>query len=124
MTYVVNEACIKCKYNRRCSKCKNVKPIESFKGDQDVCDKCSPDPARRRKAAKSPEASTRMRQCPVCLKSVRAVRVGDDWVIQGHKKARETTKVACAGAGRVVFRESKDAMDRRVSGSFEGGKRR
>ena len=121
--------CIKCKYNRRCSACKNVKPVEQFDMALGICAKCKakrfPE-ARSDRGTKPPGRSTptRTRRCPVCLQKVLVTSVGGDWRIAEHKKTTRSGRTDCGGAGKVVFREKQDALDHKVSGSFEGGRRR
>ena len=121
--------CIKCKYNRKCSACKNMKPVEQFDMVLGICAKC--------KAKRFPEAGsdrgtkppgrpapTRTRTCPVCLQKVSVTPVAGDWTIAEHTKMTRAGRTDCEGAGEVVFHEKQDALDHKVSGSFEGGRRR
>lgn len=122
--------CIKCKYNRKCSACKNEKPIEHFDTELGICTKCkakrSPATRNDRATKDAPDggAPARTRKCPVCLQKVGVAVVGGDWTIEPHKKLTRAGQVECSGAGTVLFHEKRDAMDHTVSGSFEGGKRR
>lgn len=64
----------------------------------------------------------RTRTCRACNKRV-PVRLSksDEWLVQEHINHRDER---CHQGGKVYFKEKKDAMDYRVPGSFEGGKRR
>lgn len=121
--------CIKCKYNRKCSACKNVRPIEQFDLALGICAKCKAKrfPEARGDQGMNPSrrpAPTRTRTCPVCLQKVSVTSVAGDWTIAAHKKTTRAGRTDCAGAGTVVFHEKQDALDHKVAGSFEGGRRR
>lgn len=110
-----------------CTECKKQKSTLSFDGESGMCIKCKYklEDATKGKPPRSPKpAPTKRRKCPVCLQTVTAKLVLDEWVITEHKKARQDGLVECQGAGNVVSHEKRDALDHTVPGSFEGGRRR
>ena len=118
-----------------CSVCRTCKPLASFDKGAGVCIECkneSQDATADRKdkrarggdGSKAKKKSSKTGVCPVCLQRVTVSVAGGARTIAGHKKWTKAGLVGCQGAGRVISREKRDALDHRVSGSFEGGRRR
>lgn len=102
--------------------------MKGFSVGRGLCAECVDD---RRQARAKEAANVRVRptrapstqgpktwKCPTCLKriDVDAARA----VLVSHQNARGQR---CAGSGHELPQKSADAMDYRVAGSFEGGRR-
>lgn len=107
-----------------CGKCKKRKPITGFDVRRGLCSKCSraatAKELRRRKkpAVKDRVRPVKNRKCPLCLQFVSVIS-GSGALVK-HLNSRQE---ACRGSGSRPRRKGSDAMDYRVGGSFEGGKR-
>ncbi|MEX1907268.1 hypothetical protein L6241_03025 [Janibacter sp. Y6] len=114
---------------RVCRACGETKAAGRFDPEQGICIACKykKEDARLRQTGTEDLAGTaltRSRACPVCLVRVAVDLEEDGWTVQPHSKRRGDEDVECDGSGRVLYRSREDAMDRRVPGSFEHGKRR
>lgn len=118
-----------------CPVCRKRKSSLSIDSDAGMCIKCKyaqqekapgvkKNPSGGNQSTAPAERSRRTTQCPVCLQRVALLLTKGDGVIAPHKKQTSAGRTDCKAAGRVVLREKTDAMDHRVSGSFEAGRRR
>lgn len=114
-----------------CPVCKKQKSVLSFDDELGKCIKCKYKKTSGGTGKKKPGGGTtkrpaprRSRKCPVCLQSVTVTLIAGDWTIEAHAKQTRAGLTGCDGSGHVVYHERRDAMDRVVPGSFEGGKRR
>jgi len=119
-----------------CSKCKTRKPISGFNINRGLCADCKgtsqpttsskKGKTRNVKASKLPSAQPAKKKfaksrpkswkCPNCLQRIQVLK----WALVQHKNARGQV---CRGSGYEPPQPSRDALDHRVSGSFEGGRR-
>lgn len=113
-----------------CPVCKKQKSVLSFDDELGKCIKCKYKKTSRGTGkgkgggeTKKP-APSRTRKCPVCLQSVTVTLEAGDWTVEAHTKQTRAGVTECSGGGQVTYHERRDAMDRLVPGSFEGGKRR
>lgn len=123
---------------RRCPTCKQQKSAWSFDDELGTCIKCkysgpvSEEPPAKRKRpsptsgskGRAERVSSKVRKCPVCVTNVTVTLDKNEWVIESHHKGNIEDNPECRASGTVAYRERRDALDRRVPGSFEGGKRR
>jgi hypothetical protein len=122
-----------------CRVCGTRKWLVSIDTRPGMCDECkhAPRPApvgRKPKAEKAVrgdkgpskrrDRSSQTGKCPVCLQSVTVSRNGGDRSVAPHTKRTKAGVIDCKGGGKVLSREKTDALDHRVFGSFEGGRRR
>jgi len=113
-----------------CGKCKTRKPIKGFNINRGLCAQCQGKHKEQDKGApKSTRATPAKRlsskrrtpkksQCPNCLQLVPVDSSGTALV--KHINGRRST---CRGSGHRLPTKSQDALDYRVAGSFEGGRR-
>ncbi|WP_343989853.1 hypothetical protein [Nocardioides dubius] len=109
-----------------CPICKTQKSVLSFDDELGKCIKCKykgSSTGKRGDETKKP-APTRTRRCPVCLQNVTVTLTAGDWTAEPHTKQTRAGVTECSGGGQITHHDRRDAMDRRVPGSFEGGKRR
>jgi hypothetical protein len=112
-----------------CVRCKSRKSIKGFNVRSGVCADCretqtQPRPSTTAKKVAQPKKPPKNRpgpnswKCPNCVKriDVNAARTA----LVDHLNARGQR---CAGSGYQLPQKSTDALDYRVAGSFEGGRR-
>ena len=116
-----------------CVGCKSRKPIKGFRVGPGLCAECASGRAQAQKAsgAKAPGKPSptskpaansdvpKSWKCPRCLRRVDVNGAGTALV--QHRNGRGQS---CAGSGHQLPQKSTDALDYRVTGSFEGGRRR
>lgn len=111
-----------------CPVCDKQKSVLSFDDELGTCIKCKYKQTsagkRKRGTGTRKSAHARTRKCRVCMQSVSVTVSAGDWTLDSHTKHTRAGLAECIGSGQVVYREPRDAMDRVVRGSFEGGKRR
>ncbi|TDL00800.1 hypothetical protein EUA02_05720 [Mycobacterium paragordonae] len=105
-----------------CSGCKSQKLITGFDIGRGLCAECRsrvrPSKAASSAAqAKKAPAGPKTWKCPNCLKRV---EVDKKSILVPHRNAKGQR---CAGSGYQLPERSVDALDYRVAGSFEGGRR-
>lgn len=105
-----------------CGNCKKRKPIKGFDIKRGICANCKGTvvTSKDRKPAKKPTrlepATPKARKCPNCLQRVSVDRAGSALV--EHLNGRHQT---CVGSGHKLPQRSRDALDYRLPGNFEGG---
>lgn len=108
-----------------CVGCKSRKSMKGFDVGRGLCAECRnrtrPTSASHRgaqaKKAPPPQTGPKSWKCPNCLKRI---EVDKKRALVQHQNARG---LRCAGSGYQLPERSVDAMDYRVAGSFEGGRR-
>lgn len=105
-----------------CSGCKAQKLITGFDIARGLCAECRSrvrpsKAARSTTPAKKAPAGPKTWKCPNCLKRI---EVDKKSALIPHRNARGQR---CTGSGYQVPEKSVDALDYRVAGSFEGGRR-
>jgi hypothetical protein len=109
-----------------CVGCKSRKSMRGFDIGRGLCAECSADraaqvskkvPTTKARAVKPPSGPTSWK-CPTCLKRI---DVNDArTALVRHQNGRGDR---CAGSGHQLPQRSTDALDYRVGGSFESGRR-
>lgn len=108
-----------------CVGCKSRKSMKGFDVGRGLCAECrsqaSSNNASNRgahpKKPPPPQTGPKSWKCPNCLKRI---EVDKKRALVQHQNARG---LRCAGSGFQLPERSVDAMDYRVAGSFEGGRR-
>lgn len=108
-----------------CVGCKSRKSMKGFDVGRGLCAECrsqarSNNASNRGAQSKKPpppQTGPKSWKCPNCLKRI---EVDKKRVLVQHQNARG---LRCAGSGFQLPERSVDAMDYRVAGSFEGGRR-
>lgn len=107
-----------------CSKCRKKKPIKGFNIRLGVCADCKAFAGRKGKSPVKeptrPQPSLRSWKCPRCLQRVQVRAEKDGFALVQHVNRRRET---CRGSGHVLPKQSQDALDHRLPGSFESNNR-
>lgn len=108
-----------------CAKCGKRKPIRGFNVRLGICSDCKKllaaakavkPPKSKLKPKPKPDQGPKTSTCPRCLQRVNVKH----YSLEAHNNLSRTP---CAGSGHALPQRSKDALDYRIRGSFEGGKR-
>jgi hypothetical protein len=110
---------------QHCVGCKSQKLMTGFDIDRRLCAECQrqagphnvPRGRAQAKKAPPPPAGPKLWKCPNCLKRI---QVDKKHTLVQHQNAKG---LRCAGSGYQLPERSVDALDYRVAGSFEGGRR-
>ena len=106
-----------------CVECKSRKPMKKFDVGRGLCAECRThahpqSPSRPQARDESHPQGRKSWKCPNCLKQIRVDAMQDALV--RHTNSRQER---CAGSGYQLPQLSTDALDYRVGGNFEGGRR-
>lgn len=108
-----------------CGGCKKRKPIKGFSIGLGRCAECraaaasQPKAPRKRKKSKTQPVGPKTWKCPNCLQRIETDK--SRTALIEHKNGRGRT---CVGSGHKLPERSRDALDYRLPGNFEGGGRR